>query len=271
MALTKKVTLSTILASILIVCCSLNIDNGVGAPTGKTGSPGDGSNCGGCHSGTAVTSIANAITSTIPATGYIPGTVYTISATISDPAKNKFGFEISPQRNNGTAVGTLGVTDAGRTQLIGSGKYITHKSTGTAGTSNATTWTFNWTAPVAGSGNFTFYGAFLLANANSSTSGDVVKLSTLAITEDLTTGIAQNNFSAIKFYPNPATDYLYSDIENNNGATLSIYSLSGEKVNNIAYENHEKIKADVSLLADGVYIAELKIDGKTITKKFIKK
>ena len=82
--------------------------NATGAPSGNTGSPADAHTCArsGCHPGTA-TNINSIITSDVPPTGYIHGTTYTITATVSDPNLVKFGFEISPQSISGTLLGTL--------------------------------------------------------------------------------------------------------------------------------------------------------------------
>lgn len=124
-----------------------------GAPAGMTGSPGDGDNCTSCHGGTATTT-ASLITSNIPASGYIPGTTYTITATNSLTGSGKMGFEVSPQNAAGDLLGTL--TAGPGSKLVGGGKYVTHSN------ANSTTnsWTFSWTAPVAGTGTVTFYGAF---------------------------------------------------------------------------------------------------------------
>ena len=67
-------------------------------------------------------------------------------------------------------------------QLVGTGKYITHKTAGTAGT-NSRTWTFDWTAPGIGAGDVTFYGAFLITNSGNNSSGDTTVLSSLAVSE----------------------------------------------------------------------------------------
>ena len=53
------------------------IGHSSGAPAGKTGSPGDASNCTSCHAGTP-TSQAGLITTNIPVAGYTPGQTYTI-------------------------------------------------------------------------------------------------------------------------------------------------------------------------------------------------
>ena len=77
-----------------------------GVPAGMTGSPGDGDNCTSCHGGTATTT-ASLITSNIPASGYIPGATYTITATNSLTGSGKMGFEVSPQNAAGDLLGTL--------------------------------------------------------------------------------------------------------------------------------------------------------------------
>lgn len=124
-----------------------------GAPAAKTGSPGDGANCTECHGGTPTTT-AGQITSNIPASGYVPGTTYQITATNPLTNSGKMGFEVSPQNVAGAQKGTL-VAGAG-SQLVGGTKYVTHTNANT--TTN--TWTFSWIAPAAGSGTVTFYGAF---------------------------------------------------------------------------------------------------------------
>lgn len=124
-----------------------------GAPAAKTGSPGDGANCTECHGGTATTT-AGQITSNIPASGYVPGTTYLITATNPLTGSGKMGFEVSPQNASGAQLGTL-VAGSG-SQLVGGTKYVTH----TNATTTTSAWTFSWIAPVAGTGAVTFYGAF---------------------------------------------------------------------------------------------------------------
>lgn len=177
--------------------------NGGGAPAGRTGSPGDGGasqSCArsGCHTGGSnpVSGSVNAsITSTIPATGYIPGQTYTVTGFVQGTSLVEFGFEISPQNTAGTQYGTLVVTDVNATQLVGSNKYITHKAAGTAGTGNRT-WTFNWIAPTAGTGAFSFYGAFNATNSNNNVSGDIIYLEELPIVEAAQINTQPTNQSA---------------------------------------------------------------------------
>lgn len=160
-----------------------------GAPASRTGSPGDNNlTCTTCHSGPSATIISGMITSNIPASGYTPGNVYTITATIQRPGHSKFGFEVSPQSITGALLGTLMVTNTTETKLVGSSKYITHTSGGTGGAGGNRTWTFNWMAPSSGTGDVTFYGAFLATNSMNNSSGDSVFRSTLLVNECMAPG-----------------------------------------------------------------------------------
>ena len=146
-----------------------NPDHSDGAPAGYTGSPGDGKNCTYCHGGNATTQ-AGIITSNIPGQGYTAGSTYTI--TVSLTGSGNKGFEVSPQNTSGTLLGTL-IAGTG-SKLVGSGKYCTHSSS--VGGSSAT-WNFNWTAPAAGTGTVTFYGAFAITE-------NTTKRSTLVVDEN---------------------------------------------------------------------------------------
>lgn len=146
-----------------------NSDYPSGAPAGYTGSPADGQNCTSCHNGSAA-NLGGIITSDIPAQGYTPGSDYTITVTLTGSGKK--GFEVSPQTTGGSLVGTL--TAGGGNKLVGNGKYCTHSS---AQTGSTAVWTFTWTAPAAGTGDVTFYGAFTITKP-------VTKLSTLVVNEN---------------------------------------------------------------------------------------
>lgn len=176
--------------AIIIFVDALNntsVSNNGGAPAGRTGSPGDGGlTCAisGCHlPGPAPSVMAGWITSNIPASGYVPGSTYTITATATRPGHVEFGFEISPQNAVGTLLGTLVVTNITEMQLVGANKYITHKLAGTSGPTGSKTWNFNWIAPAAGTGNVTFYGAFNVTNNNNASTGDTIYTSTLVVSE----------------------------------------------------------------------------------------
>jgi hypothetical protein len=160
-----------------------------GAPAGKTGSPGDGGatcQASGCHSGTPTT-VANIITSNVPVTGYVPGTTYTITVTVTGTGKK--GFQVSPQNTAGTLLGTL---TAGTGNKIVGTKYVTHTS---AKNTASAVWTFQWKAPSAGTGAVTFYGAFAVTQNST-------KKSTLVLQEDVPLAVAP---TLVSFLPTSAT------------------------------------------------------------------
>ena len=185
-----------------------------GSPGGKTGSPTDGVNCTQCH--TAGSGTGATITTNIPSTGYVPGTTYTITATVAQTGINKFGFEITAEKNaGGTKTGTFFVTNSTQTKLVNSNTAITHKSTGTSGT-NSKSWSMNWQAPTSGTGAITFHGAYIAANGNGQNTGDTYHSASSTFNEFIC------NTSAIQtmtgFNPNP----VYSASENSfNTLTLT--------------------------------------------------
>ncbi len=200
-----------------------------GPSAGKCGAPSDNfSNCTSCHNGTAATA-TGWITSTIPASGYIPGNTYTITATATYAALVRYGFQISPQNSTGVKLGTLVITNSTATKLVGTGKYVEHTSAGTTGSTGSHTWTFNWIAPAAGSGPVNFYGAFNCANNNGSESGDHIYLSTLSVNQcNVTAGIINSNPALCATDSNTLVASGGSNFLWNNGATTStIKVLSG--------------------------------------------
>lgn len=221
---------------------------------GHTGSPGDGGvtcNTTGCHTGSATTVAAGWITSTVPVGGYVPGQTYTITATATAAGRDRFGFQISPQSPSGTYLGTLIVTDPTNTQIV-STKYIEHKSAGTIGTSGFHTWTFNWTAPVSGTGTVTFYGAFNCSNHNNSASGDLIFTSTLAVNQcSASTSVTANGpttfcsgGSVTLDAGNGFSSYLWS-----NSATTQTISVTSSGIYSVTVTNSGGCQASASSVA----------------------
>ena len=247
-----------------------------GAPNAVTGSPGDNSKTcakSGCHTGNAVVSVPGIITSNIPPGGYVPGTTYTITATCSQSGINKWGFEISPQDNTGNLLGQLVITNTTQTKIVNT-KYVTHKTAGSSG-SGSKTWSFNWVAPAAGTGDVTFYGSFNYANNNGSDSGDHIKTSTLVIPENSgTTGIAATtaNENSIDVFPNPVRDRISIRYATASSGMVSIglYDMTGQKVQVLLDEIRGPGQHDETLLLNGistgVYSVEV-ITGKKATVK----
>ncbi len=267
----KKFTLalSFILAVSIILDANYNIahTNGAGAPPGRTGNPGElsGASCDltGCHTGgLSVTDETVSVSSTIPSNGYNPGQTYTITVTMNNPGGTKFGFEISPQSNTGSLIGTLSNAGAGA-QLIGSSKYVTHTIAGTSG-SGSKSWTFDWTAPAIGTGNVTFWGAYNFANGNNAATGDVIVNDTYIVQEALVSineiGTLSEGFS---IYPNPAVDKVNVAFHINSPENVSIELLSvdgklvSEFTNEYLLSGEHKFNFDVSTINAGIYFVKV--------------
>lgn len=243
-----------------------------GSDPGYTGSPGDGNkSCTTCHGGVA-TPKEGWITSDIPAGGYIPGQTYTIKATNTVMGATRFGFEVSPQKNNGDLMGTIVVTDTLRTKLVGESKYITYRSDGVDGV-DSNSWTFDWVAPQAGSGEVVFYGAF---NANPGHKGaDGTTLSTLKVKEaGSTTGLAllSDRVSNLAVFPNPSNDVVKVnfDLKRSSHVTINVSDLNGKRLISVLkgkYNGNVTKEVNISELPQGVYLMNIEVDGKSATQK----
>ena len=246
-----------------------------GSPAARTGSPGDGGQtCKTCHSGPAALSLPGLITSNIPTSGYVPGTTYQLTASISGAGHTKFGFQVSPQNATGTLLGTL-VNTSSQTQLVGTGKYVTHNNSGNQG-AGSKSWSFDWIAPAAGTGAVTFYGAFNVTNANNQSSGDSVYTSTLTVNES-TVGIndvyslAEN----VNVYPTVATEFFTYQIsvKTEEIVTAQLIDASGKIVKTI-FENESmtgniKKNIDVATLPSGFYFIHTLANNQKDVRKII--
>ena len=151
--------LSTLLIVLLLLYPESTNSFSTGSPGGKTGSPADNVDCMECHVVLSTSSALTSITSNIPSSGYVPGTIYTITASLN-PISTLNGFEITCEEDNtNLKSGTFFITNSNATQLLNNGTAVTH----TAGGNNLTTWSFDWEAPISGTGSVTFYGAFIEA------------------------------------------------------------------------------------------------------------
>ncbi len=238
----------------------VNSDYGGGSPGGYSGSPHDGANCTQCHNGTA-TNVANWITSTVPVAGYLPGTTYTVAVTITGTGKK--GFECSPQALDGTLLGTL-ASGTGN-HLVPSGKAVTQNG---SVTTNPYTWSFSWTAPAAGTGPVTFYGAFAIGTGTT-------KLSTLVIPES-TAGMEDINLFSVKVYPNPATSHINLTyfLNQSKEVRCCLLDRSGKEVMNFFAEtqssgNHVKQLDFLHEIPAGVYFLKLSSVAETRLEKVI--
>lgn len=169
-----------------------------GAPAPASGGAAEnGATCaqGGCHGGTATT-VTDRMTTDIPAEGYTPGTTYNITVNFSGTGRK--GFMFSAQNAGGEFKGT---PIAGSGSKVAFTNYITHSA---AINNTAATWSFQWTAPAAGTGAVNLHGAFAV------TTGNTTK-QVITIAEKVNTGINE-----------VAKEIALSSFVNNNEKSLTV-------------------------------------------------
>lgn len=182
-----------------------------GSPGGYTGSPGDGKDCTNCHGGSA-SQVLGWISSDIPDDGYIPGETYTIFISVSGSGDK--GFEVSPQNPEGNLLGTL--HDGSGVHLVAGNTAVTQDD---ATSANPASWQFDWTAPAAGTGAVTFYGAFTVNKP-------VTKLCTYVVQENTGIYISEASILECSVYPNPASEMIRLSLNVPIAGKLNIWLIS---------------------------------------------
>lgn len=256
-----------ILFSLIIPVSVIITASSSGSPGGKSGSPGDGgSTCNDCHIGNPNTA-SGWITSNIPATGYLPGQTYTITATGTHVGVQRFGFELTAEDDAGNKAGTFAITNATETKLTNGNKAVTHKTAGITPSGNSKTWSMNWTAPANNAGEISFFAAFNAANGNGNTSGDVIYISSLNVFPN-TTSISEAG-TGFGIYPNPSDGILNVELSNeSNGRLFEIYNLSGQLVKSFPV-NVGKTTLDLGLSVKGTYLVKMQNQSRTEMKKLL--
>ncbi len=232
-----------------------------GAPIRNSGSPTDGQTCVACHGGTA-TPVDNIITSNIPTEGYTPGETYTLTVTLNGSGRK--GFQVSPQRADGSVIGTL---IAGTGTQVNDNRWVTHNP---AVNTNPAIYNFNWTAPAAGTGEVNFYGAFAITRNTTHT--DV-----LTVNEKAVTGINENAAIAkFSVYPNPVVGSklkIAYALKQNSMVKTTLVDLTGRAVamldsKNLTTGNYD-FTYDLPELNNGIYFVQIDAQGKTLTKRIL--
>lgn len=265
----KNTILSLSIATILVFTLSSGITNGNMAPYGKTGSPGDGSNCTHCHTGTAIQK--NFVTANIPNDGYIPGQTYTVTIAATQASVNKFGFELTCENASGAKVGTFVITNSTETRLIQD--EVTHTGLGTAGSNNQKTWTVDWIAPASGTGSVTFYSAVNAANGNGGTSGDIIILSNYTYVENVSSGLSDSkSLDGTIIFPTQVDHTLHIRAKSNVKA-LKIVDINGKIILKKEYlKGMKEHQLQLNSISKGMYFIQIQMDQQQYqTLKFYKK
>lgn len=229
-------------------------------PAPSTGSPSDGASCINCHSGNPILNLNGVIETDIPQGGYVPGETYNVTIASGAERQNaqRYGFQLSPQDNNGNTIGTLVETTG--TFVSADGQHIMHNG---AQETSTPSWTFQWIAPEEGAGDFKFYLSVVAANFNNNPSGDEVILSSMEVQENQATTANKVFVRVPKVFAN---DQILS-IEHPNLEQIKIYDVNGK----LAYSSSSpSAVTDISTFESGMYIVTIKAEGKWFREKIIK-
>ncbi len=228
-----------------LVCGIASIASSNGPSQALTNSPIGNETCNRCHSGTVNAGPGSIQLSGLP-TDYVPGTTYSLTLSITGESSTKLGFQtvaLNSANANGGSFNNLS-SNVGTFTASGA-TFIEHTSPSATGT-----WTFDWTAPTAGTGDVSIYTAINATNNNGNTSGDRVYNQLFSVSEAGAASVANTNEKAIRLFPNPATDWvLLENVKPN--SWVSVYNLQGQQV----FENRTNAdqKIELSSWPKGTY------------------
>jgi uncharacterized protein (TIGR03437 family) len=161
-----------------------------------TGAPGDNAKaCTQCHTTNALNSGTGSVKIILQSGAfYIPGVKQRVAVQVTDPAQQRWGFELTARLNSDLTNGQAGdfTPVDGFTQVIcedsaprpcASGpSFIEHTSAGTRnGLKGGATFQFDCTPPAANAGPVTFFVAGNAANGNGSPTGDQIYTSSVQL------------------------------------------------------------------------------------------
>jgi hypothetical protein len=248
-------------------------ETGLGNPTGCGG--------GGCHSNSATANIGVTITvdsaNSTPVTKYVGGMTYTVTISgINNGSTSlpKFGFQtaaitgsvaVSSPTNAGTWQQT-GLPTGTHYRAAAAGNYVCNivehstpnsATTGTGGTGTTYVKSYTWTAPAAGTGTVSIWGALNAVNGNNNNdANDLWNTNHVVLTEETATNAVANvTANDVKVYPNPVHGTLNIELANTN-STVNVYSLNGQLMTTqIATAQHTSI--NTGNWANGMYEVEI--------------
>lgn len=233
------------------------IINSGGAPTAKTGAPGEG-NCTMCHSGSV--NDGNG-TSSISFSGlnneYELGVTYNMTLAISNgSSKNGFQLVVLDSAQNNDA-GILTASDLVNTQVTSNNRtYLNHTNTGNSQTS----WNFQWTAPSNNVGPITLYYSYNVSNAMNNTAGDQIFLASHTIYPSTTTTSISINSNENDCFIDGNRLIIPQNALLSKAAVISVYSLKGKRISSFQTVLIPGVDNEISLPMDlkrGLYILSI--------------
>jgi Secretion system C-terminal sorting domain/Reeler domain len=261
---------------------------GVGVYQNPTGCSAGGSCHGGVGASTAAVLVGIAIDSMgVPVTHYKAGMVYNVTITGTNTTGSSlpfYGFQLAALKG---AASTSSNADAGTWPTTGLPAQTRHTAPSASGTQltvmehssrisvpspgTVFTETFSWTAPVAGTGTISFWGAANFVNGDGLASGlDKWNTGSTVVGEwTIPAAVDAVTEAGFAFYPNPVSGTLYLVQAAN--ATVVVYDLTGRvRLTQQMGANAADATLDMSALEPGIYElrATKDIDGTRVVKTF---
>jgi hypothetical protein len=261
-------TFVTVIGIIIFSTIAFTSNNGKAA---KTGAPGENA-CNQCHSTNALNSGGGSVTISSPDLvnwSYVPGFTYNINVKVKKTGVGKFGFcfeALLPSGANAGLISTTGSPNAkslAATVLGNSRNSAVHMQPNNFGT-DSLIFTFQWTAPAAGTGNITFYAAGNATNSSNSSSGDFIYTTNQLITE-MTSANLQAHFKdkLLVVSPNPCVNFIHFSLPKGLSQNSTIFQLFDMQGINILSENiyGSTYKIDIQnhgiQIKEGIYLVHL--------------
>lgn len=100
------------------------------------------------------------------------------------------------------------------------------------------------------------------------TGGGYIYYDNLSFVDNTVAGVKDTTIEGLEMFPNPTENVLNITSANNAEKSVAIYDMLGKQVINTTVSNGT---VDVSNLSAGIYVVTITEEGKTATKKLIKK
>jgi hypothetical protein len=239
---------------------------------GNTGSPGENA-CNQCHSTNALNSGGGNVkisSPNMPNWIYFPGITYNIQVRVKKSGIGKFGFgfeALLPTGANGGIIQTANSTNVKTlpaTVLGNSRTNAVHKQPNHFGT-DSLVFSFEWVAPMAGTGNVTFYASGNATNSANNSSGDFIYTASQLVTEASTVDLQTYlDSKTATIFPNPCKGFININLPeflDETSTQFSIFDSKGTLVhqqNLINIDPKNNISTDIEFLKNGVYFIHLR-------------
>lgn len=285
----KLLTISAVGIGLLLAVSSMQ--SGTHGTLGnRTGSNGGSDGCSPCHGSSANTATVvkvELLSGSTPVSAYTPGATYTVRLTGQNETNGrpKFGFQLTAANTAGASVGTMNTNGVTGVATRANNTLIEHSQPldGALTPDNSYLYMreFTWTAPPAGTGTVKFHAVVNAVNGNGNSDangGDQWNIGQSSnITEAQGSSLKeQNRIAGLEVFPNPAGKELSLVLNTTDyGAyELTIVDLSGRVLQSKVHMHSgsgQSFRTDISSLASGTYLLNIKHNGKEATSKFQKR